>query len=254
MENLFRELEGVNHSDPVPLYYQIAEALRRLIEKKKIESGAKLPSEEFLAQYFGASRPTVSKAIDLLVKEWLVYRDKRKGTFVQDRKIQLPLVQEPISFGGALKDAGVDFGTTVVELKKIKAGRDIADWLDLTARSPLVYLKRLRHIKNEPFLLSRSYLVYDRFPGLLEVDFTGNSLFSTLEQEYHTSVAKIERYTKITRASADESNLLKVSVGDPLLQMEGVAFSEQGEKIEHFNVKVKGDRIVFFTTTYADKV
>ena len=51
----------------------------------------------------------------------------------------------------ATKDAGVDFRTLVVDLKKIKASRGIADWLDLTTRSPLVYLKRLRYIENEPF-------------------------------------------------------------------------------------------------------
>ncbi len=254
MENVFRELEEINHSASVPLYYQISESLRKLIEKRKVKSGTKLPSQESLAQYFGASRPTVSKAMDLLVKKWLVYKDKKKGSFVQDRRIQLPLVQEPISFGEALKKAGVDFRTAVVELKKIKASKEIAAWLDLTAISPLVYLKRLRYIENEPFLLSRSYLSHDRFSGLLEVDFTGDSLFYTLQQKYHTSVAKIERYTKITRASADESNLLKMPVGDPLLQMEGVAFSPQDKKIEYFNVKVKGDRIVFFTTAYADKV
>lgn len=254
MDDVFLALRKVNENVPMPLYYQISESLGNLIEKKKVKSGTKLPSEESLAQYFGASRPTVSKAIDLLVKKSLVYRDRRKGAFVQDTKIRLPLVREPVSFGESLRKAGVDFHTEVVELKKIRANEAIAEWLDLTTRSPLVYLKRLRYIHNEPFLLTKSYLSHESFSNLLTADFAKHSLFSILEQEYHTVVVKTERYTRITRASADEAHLLRMPIGDPLLQMEGVAFSRQDKKIEYFNVKVKGDRIVFFTTVYADKV
>jgi len=254
MKNLLFKLEKVNEAIPTPFYYQIAESLQKLIEEK-IKPGAKLPSEESLAQYFGVSRPTISKAIDLLIKKSLVYRDRGKGTFVRDRKIELPLVQEPISFGEALKKAGVDFNTEVLELKKIKANESIAEWLDLTTGSELIYLKRLRYMdNNEPFLFIKSYLPYDLFPGLLEIDFTKLSLFSILNQKYHTSVTKIERYMKVIRAFEDEARFLKMSLGAPLLQMEGVAFSSQDRKIEYFDTKIKGDKIVFFTTLYSDKV
>lgn len=253
MEDVFLKLERVNESALIPLYYQVSESIHKLIEGEKIRPGTKLPSEESLAQYFGVSRPTISNAIDLLIKRSLVYRDKRKGTFVQDKKIQLPLVQEPISFGESLKKAGVNFYTEVLELKKIKTNESIADWLDLKTNSALIYLKRLRYIDNEPFLLTKSYLSYDLFPDLLKLDFTKFSLFSTLAQKYDTTVKKAERYTKITRATEDEAHFLKMPIGDPLLQMEGVAFSPQDKRIEYFDVKVKGDKIVFFATLYSDK-
>jgi GntR family transcriptional regulator len=253
MENSFLKLEKVNEVSPTPLYYQVAESIQKLIEEEKIEPGTKLPSEESLARYFGVSRPTISNAIDLLIKKSLVYRDRGKGTFVQDKKIQLPLLQEPISFGEALKKAGVSFYTEVLELKKIKANKSIAEGLDLRTGSALVYLKRLRYINNEPFLLTKSYLPSDLFPGLLEIDFTKFSLFSILNQKYHTSAMKVERYMKIIRASEDEARFLKMPIGDPLLQMEGIAFSSQDRKIECFDIKIKSEKIVFFTTLHSDK-
>ncbi len=254
MEGVFFKLEKINESAVIPFYYQISELIHKLIEKEKIKPGTKLPSEESLARLFGVSRPTMSKAVDILIKRSLVYRDKRKGTFVQDKKIQLPLVQEPISFGESLKKAGVNFYTEVLESKKIKADESIADWLGLKIGSLLVYLKRRRYIDNEPFLLTKSFLPYDLFPDLLKTDFTRSSLFSILSQDYHTTVKKVERYTKITRASDNEAHFLKVPIGDPILHMEGVAFSLQDKRIEYFDIRVKADKIIFFTTLYGDKV
>ena len=51
-----------------------------------------------------------------------------------------------------------------------------------------------------------------------------------------------------------EAHFLKMPIGDPLLQMEGVAFSRQDKRIEYFDIKVKADKIIFFTTLYSDKV
>jgi GntR family transcriptional regulator len=254
MEDFFLKLEKVNEAAPTPLYYQVAESIQKLIGEEKIKPESKLPSEESLARYFEVSRPTISNAVDLLIKKSLVYRDRGKGTFVRDKKIQLPLVQEPISFGEALKKAGVDFYTEVLELKKIKTNKSIAEWLDLKTGSVLVYLKRLRYMNNEPFLLTKSYLPYDLFPSLLEIDFSRFSLFSVLNQKYHTSAIKVERYMKIIRASEDEARFLKMPIGDSLLQMEGIAFSSQDRKIEYFDIKVKGEKIVFFTTLHRGKV
>lgn len=87
MENLFLKLHKVNKAAPTPLYYQVTESLQKLMEEQKIKPETKLPSEESLARYFGVSRPTISNAIDLLIKKSLVYRDRGKGTFVQDKKI-----------------------------------------------------------------------------------------------------------------------------------------------------------------------
>lgn len=254
MYNLLRKLGKVNETAPVPLYYQVAELLEKLMEQEKVKPGTKLPSEESLAQHFGVSRPTISNAIDLLIKKSLVWRDRTKGTFVQDRKIKLPLLQEPISFGEALRKAGVNFSTEVLELKKIKANKSLAQWLDLETGNAVIYLKRLRHMDDESFLLIKSYLPYDLFPHLLEIDFTRFSLFSILSQKYRTSVAKVERYMKIVRASEDEARFLRMPIGDPLLHLEGVAFSSQDRKVEYFDTRIKGDKIIFFTTLYRDKV
>lgn len=254
MQNFLAKLEKINKASSTPLYHQISTSLEKMIEGEKIEPGTKLPSEESLARYFGVNRITLGNAIDLLAKKSLVYKERGKGTFICERKVQLALVREPISFGQALKKAGVDFYTKILELKKIKANPSIAGWLDLKRGSEVIYLKRIRYMHEKPLLLTISHLPYGLFPGLLKEDLDKSSLFSLLSKKYNASVVKAERYMKIVRASEEEAQSLKIPVGDPLLQMEGIAFSSQNRKIEHFNVLVRAERIVFFTTLYEDGI
>ena len=253
MEKLLFGLKKVNRSGPLPYYYQVAQSLQEFIEKK-LKPKTKLPSEEYLAGYFQLTRPTIHKAMDLLVKKSLVQRNRGKGTFVAGKTVELPLIYEPISFGEALRKSGINSSVEVLELRKIKAKEPVSRWLSVEMGTALVYLERLRHIDNEPFLLVKSYLPYDPFPDVLRTDFTRQSLFSTLSRKYHTDVTKIDRYMRIVKASEDEAGSLKTSIGDGLLQMEGVAFSQQGKKVEYFDIKMKGDKIVFFTTLHSRRV
>jgi DNA-binding LacI/PurR family transcriptional regulator/biotin operon repressor len=66
----------------LPLYAQIAQQIRTQIAQGELQVGDRLPSEAELCQRYGASRVTVRKAIESLVKEGVVHAKVGKGTFV----------------------------------------------------------------------------------------------------------------------------------------------------------------------------
>lgn len=68
-----------------PIYRKIKDLIMQEIEDKAANSP--IDSERDMAVRFDASRMTVRKAIDELVDEGFLYRDKNKGTFVADRKL-----------------------------------------------------------------------------------------------------------------------------------------------------------------------
>lgn len=68
-----------------PIYQTVMEALREEIEI--MDANAAIISERELAIRFSASRMTVRKAINILVDEGYLYRDKNRGTFVADKKM-----------------------------------------------------------------------------------------------------------------------------------------------------------------------
>lgn len=66
-----------------PKYRQIYNQLRSALEDKKYKVGDKLPSENDLVEQFGASRPTVARALAQLENEGWVERRAGSGTFVR---------------------------------------------------------------------------------------------------------------------------------------------------------------------------
>ncbi len=76
-------METTIHRDSsVPLYTQIAEALRLQIQYEKLKAGENFPSERELAEQYGVSRMTVRQAVQRLRKEGLIYYERGVGTFV----------------------------------------------------------------------------------------------------------------------------------------------------------------------------
>lgn len=70
----------------VPKYKQIYTHLRSALANREYAPGNKLPSENELVEQFGASRPTVSRALAQLESEGLVERKAGSGTFVLAEK------------------------------------------------------------------------------------------------------------------------------------------------------------------------
>lgn len=67
-----------------PLYRQIADQLRRMIESGELRAGTRIPTEDQLIEQFTASRNTVRGALKELTTRGLVYTLHGKGTFVSE--------------------------------------------------------------------------------------------------------------------------------------------------------------------------
>ena len=78
----------VDHLDPTPLYVQLANVLRGMIESGELEPRAALPSESYLQQEHGVSRGTVRMAVRILRDEGLVVTIGGRGTFVRPGGVQ----------------------------------------------------------------------------------------------------------------------------------------------------------------------
>lgn len=63
----------------------MADALRRDITRGRFKPGARFPTRDDLEKRFDASRATVQKALDTLIREGFVHAEGRRGTFVSER-------------------------------------------------------------------------------------------------------------------------------------------------------------------------
>lgn len=72
----------LDRNSDVPLYFQLAAALKVMLEVEDWESGARFASEREIEEEFGVSRAVIRPALDLLVGDGAIYRIKGSGAFV----------------------------------------------------------------------------------------------------------------------------------------------------------------------------
>jgi GntR family transcriptional regulator len=207
-------------------------------------------SEEVLAARFGVSRPTINKAIAILIRKSILSRERGKGTFVHSGDVRLTLMQELVSFHESMQRENIRFRTVVLEFQRQKADGMFAEKLALKQGARIYYLKRLRYVEEESFIISESYLPQELFHDLEKQDLRDCSLYDVLEQKYGIPVIKTERSARAVKALDKEAQLLRIPHGDPLIQLEGIAFSRHDLRVEYFKTIIRGDRGVLCTTLY----
>ena len=67
---------------PIPYYLQVAETIRSRIQTKQYNQGDMIPSYRQLQEEFKISNITVRKAIEILLKDGIVNRNRGVGTEV----------------------------------------------------------------------------------------------------------------------------------------------------------------------------
>lgn len=243
----------VDRNRTIPLYCQVSESLEDLIRKGEIAANEQMASEETLAASFGVSRPTINKAISILIRKSVLLRERGKGTYVNPGEVRLTLMQELVSFHESLQREKIKFRTVVLELEQRKAKGIVAEKLNRKEGARIIYLKRLRYVEEEPFIISESCLPQELFPSLERQDLTTRSLYDVLEQEYKYPVVKTERFARAVKALDKEAQMFRLPLGDPLIQLEGTAFSKKDLRVEYFKTVIRGDRASLCTTLYRNK-
>ena len=133
-----------------PKYQQIKRRLRREIDEGTYAPGAILPSEAALLERFGASRPTVVRSLQELVREGVVYRRQGKGTFVSEDFRPDPAAGRPIGGAAGAGEVGAA-GAVPVFISDDTAG--------LTGASREVLLRLLRGIEQHLTSVGRPLLL-----------------------------------------------------------------------------------------------
>ena len=78
----------VDRSSPIPIYFQVATQLQKLIESDTIPVGTRFENEVDLAERVGVSRPTMRRAMQYLVERGMVVRKRGVGTQVVHPKVR----------------------------------------------------------------------------------------------------------------------------------------------------------------------
>lgn len=238
------DLVTVDRTSPVPLYFQVAQALQHHIEEGHIPSGSLLGNEIGLADDLGVSRPTMRKAIEYLVQRGLLVRKRGIGTQVVRAQVRRPL--ELTSLHDDLAATGRRPTTQVLELETINADDEVAARLSLAAGEQVVYLRRLRFADDQPIALLTNYLPTGI--GDLEAqELEQRGLYELLRAAgVHIHLA--EQSIGARTATAAEARLLGETRSAALLTMTRTAFDDKGRAVEYGSHVYRASRYAFSLT------
>ena len=79
------DITPIEFSDERPIYRQIADQLRDLIEQGVLAPGEPIPTEAHMVEVYGTARGTIRQARSLLEQEGLIKRRRGRGYFVVNR-------------------------------------------------------------------------------------------------------------------------------------------------------------------------
>lgn len=241
---LFSDLD---RSSPVPLYHQIAERLQGAISSGAIVPGDRLESEMLIAGNMRISRPTIRRSIQELVDKGLLVRRRGVGTQVVQGQVTRPV--ELTSLYDDLKEASRVPSTRVLECVAIPAPAAIATQLGQAAGSEVLHLRRLRLVDGTPMAVLENYLPAE-FADITSDDLIGRGLYDNLRSR-GVSLKIANQKIGARRASADESGLLDVEAGSPLLTVDRTVLDRTGKPVEVGVHCYRPDLYSFSTTLVA---
>ncbi|MSP12098.1 MAG: GntR family transcriptional regulator [Chloroflexi bacterium] len=234
----------LKRNNPIPLYIQLYETLRREIQADRLKPDEQLPSERELCERYEVSRMTVRQALVDLGREGLVYSRVGKGTFVSKPKIDQQL-RTLTGFSLEMTSRGSAPSSRVLEARLQPSDAGQANMLHIPAGSEIVILGRVRLADGLPLAVETVYLPHHLCPNLLRHDFAVTSLYEVLEREYSFRLTRAEQTIEAALANSRDIGLLQLIPPAPVLVMERLTFTDQDVLIEYVQSTYRGDRYKF---------
>jgi DNA-binding GntR family transcriptional regulator len=219
---------AVDRASPVPLYYQVALQLERIIQAGELAPGTRLNNEVVLADQLGVSRPTLRRAMEYLVDRGYLVRKRGIGTQVVHPKLRRPVGLT--SLYDDLTLAGKDPRTSVLSLKTLPATDVVAHTLGIDEGSPVVALERLRYADDERLALMRNWIP----PGqvMLTAELLERSGLYQLMRAAGLRLHLASQTIGARSATPAEARLLEAPKGEPLLTMRRTTYDDMGHPLE----------------------
>jgi len=229
----------------LPNYHQIKEMIIERIVKKEYKAGDKLPSEREIGDLYSVSRMTARRALLEVINSGYAFSEPGKGTFVKDRTVDNDLTKlEGFSYM-VKRSSGKQTISREIEKKIIEADSILAEKLRVPIGEPINMIARSRMVDKEPIAFEYSFTKAKEMPGLIDIDFSENSLFETMTEKYNVEIVKAKQTLEIIYSDKDISRILQVPKKTALFLFKDVSEDKNGKTVEYCVRYVRADKCHF---------
>ncbi len=222
-------------ADSPAAYRVLAQELRTAILQGRYNGGLRLPTEAELAQQHSISRQTVRRAFQDLVAEGVVYRVPGRGTFVTE-----PGGRYLRQFGSIDDLMSLSVDTEMRLLTPLERQVDVAAAGRLQLEHDVVQRASfLRTRDGAPFCLTTVFLpaqIAAYLEGVPELGKAGTvstaTIIGLLDTRLPSPIADADQSITATTATARIAKVLPCEVGDPILRIDRLYLTTNGDPVE----------------------
>lgn len=225
----------------VARYLQLAALFRRRIETSEWPVDSRIPTVEELAKECGVANMTIRQALSLLEQEGLIERFRAKGTFVRKSNRRDLWCEVQTDWNGLLMSRA----NALIELLSSETGTRPTDYPDGVGELAPSYLRlHRRHNRDgEAFLLADVFIDERIGERIAKADFTSKTSMRLIADVPGLKIVDARQILTIGSADPEVSDLLGVSLGDPIAYVQRIAVAEDGTVALIANGIYRGDMV-----------
>lgn len=232
----------IDKNSPIPVYYQLKEAIREKINQGVWQVGQCIDSERELAEQYSLSRMTVRQALGELVQEGILHREKGKGTFVCEPKVKQ---KDIMSFSDMVKKMGLTLTTEVKNFEKMHTPDHIAD---LISFEEVYKIDRLRIVENEVIANEIIYIPCD-YCGYIDEEKLKYSFYNILK-DYGYVIDHSESSIQAVLMDEEYKDVFRTDKDLPLIKVFSNNITEDGKLLFIEESVYRSDKYILEVNIY----
>lgn len=222
-----------------PLYKQVEEHVTQLIVEQRWKPGEMLPNEFQLADEFGVSQGTVRKALNSLTDAKILNRRQGVGTFVSEHTGHHGLYRFfPVVADGKNPELPK---AELLSLQAESANEEVAQALQIKPGSKVVVLRRRRILNGEFCIAENIFLPNEYFSGLPDEPVIPHTLYHFYQTKFGLTVHKTQDSIKAALSDEEDSTVLGINTGEPILNVTRISHSLDGRIMEYRKSRCRSD-------------
>lgn len=227
--------------------YNVKQYILNLIKQNKLEYGDQLPSNLSIARELNVKTDDVYEAIQALITEQVIKDNFEEGTSVKSLPPFFYPLNELISIGQMIKNAGFECGTEYLNFDEQPATMLDANLLSVEEGYPVTIIERLRTADGEPVVYCLDKIAKKELT-CIEYQMSNGSILSAIKEQSNHNICYADTEIEAVNYEPRISEVLNASPHEGLILLKITHYNELDEPILYSLNYMKNSLVQFKIT------
>ncbi len=218
-------------SSRVPLYHQLYSSLKRSIQSGEVVFGEQMPTEQQLSEALSISRITAKRAMDELVVDGLIARQRGKGSYVTYKYTPEPVQAPLMGLLESVEGMGKHSLVKVLSVEQMAPPAPLREQLGLDKGQEATKIVRTRFDEDGNVFAFYVSWTAPHLSGFTKAKVEAQTRLSIIS-ENDITISRVEQTLGAQNADELVANLLNVPNNAALLELQRSHFDQQGKVID----------------------